>query len=109
MHHTTAKETSIHSINVYDQLSSRPTTTMSLLPTHSAATVRSLLSATPEERENVLRSVGYNIFAFPAGLVTCDFLSDSGTSTMTDVQWAACMVTFHSTLRANSQIPAQVS
>lgn len=44
----------------------------------------------PKEREEVLQEVEYNVFAFPAGLVTCDYLSDSGTSAMTDVQWAAC-------------------
>ena len=58
-------------------------------PSHIALVVRSLLAVTAEERERILRDVEYNIFAFPAGLLTCDFLSDSGTSAMTDVQWAA--------------------
>src|SRR5690242_19067844 len=58
-------------------------------PTYNTLVVRPLISSTPEERQAVLQSVEYNIFAFPAGLVTCDFLSDSGTSAMTDVQWAA--------------------
>lgn len=43
-----------------------------------------------KEREKILEEVEYNVFAFPAGLVICDYLSDSGTSAMTDVQWAAC-------------------
>jgi tryptophanase len=60
------------------------------LPAHSTAVVRSLLAVTPEDREKILQDVEYNVFAFPAGLITCDFLSDSGTSAMTDVQWAAC-------------------
>jgi len=60
-------------------------------PTHNAFIVRPLVSATPDEREAVLRSVEYNMFAFPAALLTCDYLSDSGTSAMTDVQWAAMM------------------
>lgn len=49
-------------------------------PSHIALVVRSLLAVTPGERERILRDVEYNIFAFPAGLLTCDFLSDSGTS-----------------------------
>ncbi|KAK4187540.1 putative Tryptophanase [Podospora australis] len=59
-------------------------------PAHAALVVRSLPTATAEERERILEDVEYNVFAFPAGLLTCDFLSDSGTSAMTDVQWAAC-------------------
>ncbi|KAI1504829.1 beta-eliminating lyase [Biscogniauxia marginata] len=62
-----------------------------LPPSHIAVVVRSLSTVTPEEREKILKDVEYNIFAFPAGLVTCDYLSDSGTSAMTDVQWAALM------------------
>ena len=60
-----------------------------LPPTHNALVVRSLLAVTPEERRKVLEDVEYNVFAFPAGLVCCDYLSDSGTSAMTDIQWAA--------------------
>jgi len=63
---------------------------VALPPSHSAVVVRPLIFTTPEEREKILEDVEYNIFAFPAGLLTCDFLSDSGTSAMTDVQWAAC-------------------
>ncbi|KAI1385611.1 beta-eliminating lyase [Hypoxylon trugodes] len=62
-----------------------------LPPSHSAVVVRSLLNVTPEEREEILKDVEYNVFAFPAGLITCDYLSDSGASAMTDVQWAALM------------------
>ncbi|KAK4205438.1 putative Tryptophanase [Triangularia verruculosa] len=60
-------------------------------PAHAALVVRSLPTASAEERERILEDVEYNVFAFPAGLLTCDFLSDSGTSAMTDVQWAALM------------------
>lgn len=59
-------------------------------PAHVALVVRSLPTATAAERERILEDVEYNVFAFPAGLLTCDFLSDSGTSAMTDLQWAAC-------------------
>ncbi|KXJ87312.1 tryptophanase [Microdochium bolleyi] len=60
-------------------------------PTHNALVVRSLLEVTREERRRVLEDVEYNVFAYPAGMVTCDFLSDSGTSAMTDIQWAAML------------------
>ncbi|KAL3683446.1 hypothetical protein R1sor_001468 [Riccia sorocarpa] len=60
-------------------------------PSHNAVVVRSLLTTTSMEREQILRDIEYNIFAFPAALVTCDFLTDSGTSAMTDIQWAAVM------------------
>ncbi|GAP85236.1 putative tryptophanase [Rosellinia necatrix] len=58
-------------------------------PSHQALVVRPILSASAQERQEILEDVEYNIFAFPAGLVTCDYLSDSGTSAMTDIQWAA--------------------
>ncbi|WYZ43955.1 hypothetical protein EsH8_VII_000391 [Colletotrichum jinshuiense] len=60
-------------------------------PSHNALVVRPHIAITPAEREEVLRSVEYNVFAFPAALLTCDYLSDSGTSAMTDVQWAAML------------------
>ncbi|MFH1218379.1 MAG: tryptophanase [Candidatus Peregrinibacteria bacterium] len=45
---------------------------------------------TPEQRAKVLESVGLNVFYFPSEMITgCDFLSDSGTTTMTNEQWAA--------------------
>jgi len=47
-------------------------------------------SFTAEERAKMLEKVGLNVFFFPAEMITgCDFLSDSGTTTMTDEQWAA--------------------
>ncbi|MDD7463414.1 MAG: tryptophanase [Anaerococcus sp.] len=42
-----------------------------------------------EQRERALKATHYNEFAFPAGLLTIDMLSDSGTTAMTDVQWSA--------------------
>ena len=71
---------------------STPIPKMSLQPpSHTALVVRSLPTVTAKEREKILKDVEYNVFAFPAGLLTCDFLSDSGTSAMTDVQWSALM------------------
>lgn len=71
-------------------------------PTHKVMVVRPLASTTPEEREKALREIEYNVFAFPASLVTCDFLSDSGTSAMTDLQWAACKILKATSLRATA-------
>jgi tryptophanase len=43
-----------------------------------------------KERMAVLEKAGYNVFFFPAEMISgCDFLSDSGTTTMTNEQWAA--------------------
>jgi tryptophanase len=45
---------------------------------------------TPEERAAALDEAGLNVFNYPAQMVTgCDLLSDSGTTTMTNEQWAA--------------------
>ncbi|MBI2034495.1 MAG: tryptophanase [Candidatus Levybacteria bacterium] len=45
---------------------------------------------TREERMKKLEDVGWNVFYFPSEMITgCDLLSDSGTTTMTDEQWAA--------------------
>jgi len=43
-----------------------------------------------KERTKALEKVGLNVFGFPAEMITgCDFLSDSGTTTMTNKQWAS--------------------
>ncbi len=45
---------------------------------------------TAAERAEMLESVGLNVFYFPAEMITgCDLLSDSGTTAMTNEQWAA--------------------
>lgn len=50
---------------------------------------RNIPNVTMEQRERALKSTHYNEFAFPAGMLTVDMLSDSGTTAMTDVQWSA--------------------
>ncbi|KAK4225230.1 putative Tryptophanase [Podospora fimiseda] len=60
-------------------------------PAHAALIVRSLPTVTAEERKKILEDVEYNVFAFPAALLTCDFLSDSGTSALVDLSMAALM------------------
>ncbi len=50
---------------------------------------RNIPEVTVEQREKALKATHYNEFAFPAGMLTIDMLSDSGTTAMTDVQWSA--------------------
>lgn len=44
-----------------------------------------------KEREALLRQSGFNVFGIPAEKVTIDLLTDSGTSAMSDDQWAGLM------------------
>ena len=54
--------------------------------------VRHLPEVTVEQRERALNATHWNEFAFPAGMLTVDMLSDSGTTAMTDLQWSALML-----------------
>jgi len=46
-----------------------------------------------KERTKTLEKAGLNVFCFPAEMITgCDFLSDSGTTTMTNKQWASLLL-----------------
>jgi tyrosine phenol-lyase len=45
----------------------------------------------PEEREQRLLEAGYNLFNVPAEAIFIDLLTDSGTSAMSDAQWAGIM------------------
>ena len=56
-------------------------------PRSFAYVKRNIPQVTVEQRERALRSTHYNEFAFPAGMLTVDMLSDSGTTAMTDLQW----------------------
>ncbi|MCK4481282.1 MAG: tryptophanase, partial [Candidatus Lokiarchaeota archaeon] len=51
--------------------------------------VRTIKYVTKEQREYALEKTEYSMFSFPADLIFVDFLSDSGSGTMTDFQWAA--------------------
>ncbi len=54
--------------------------------------VEPLRSTTRRERESLLKQAGLNPFGIPAEKVTIDLLTDSGTSAMSDNQWAGIMV-----------------
>lgn len=45
-----------------------------------------------EERDQLIRQVGFNVFQVPAEKIYVDLLTDSGTSAMSDNQWAGMMI-----------------
>jgi tyrosine phenol-lyase len=54
--------------------------------------VEPLRFVSPEERAEHLRRAGLNLFAVPADSIYVDLLTDSGTSAMSDSQWAGLMI-----------------
>jgi tryptophanase len=53
--------------------------------------VEPIRPVTRREREALLKQSGFNIFGIPADKVFIDLLTDSGTSAMSDDQWAGLM------------------
>jgi len=54
--------------------------------------VEPIKTTTKEEREALIKEAGYNIFLLPAESIFVDLLTDSGTSAMSDNQWAGLML-----------------
>lgn len=54
--------------------------------------VEPIRRTTREEREKLIRTAGFNVFAIPADAIYVDLLTDSGTSAMSDNQWAGMML-----------------
>ena len=61
------------------------------IPSAYNLVIRTTHWLTKQQRASVQKATEYNVFAYPASMLVCDFLSDSGTSAMTDVQWAAML------------------
>ncbi len=59
------------------------------VPVNKPLVIRTIKQVTKEQREYALEKTEYSMFSFPADLIFVDFLSDSGSGTMTDYQWAA--------------------
>ncbi len=50
--------------------------------------VEPLQMSSKEERSRLIREMGYNVFNLPSESILVDLLTDSGTSAMSDSQWA---------------------
>ncbi|MBD3198284.1 MAG: tryptophanase [Candidatus Lokiarchaeota archaeon] len=58
------------------------------VPSKKSLVVRNIKNVSKKQREEALKKTEYNMFSFPADLLVLDFLSDSGSGAMTDLQWS---------------------
>ncbi|HLD36208.1 MAG TPA: tryptophanase, partial [Planctomycetota bacterium] len=65
---------------------------MSMLPPFKIKSVEPVYTTTRDYRIKRIKQVGYNPFLLPATDITVDLLTDSGTSAMSDRQWAGIMM-----------------
>ena len=54
--------------------------------------VEPIKKTTRQERDQLIRKAGFNVFGLPAESIYVDLLTDSGTSAMSDSQWAGIMM-----------------
>ncbi len=54
--------------------------------------VEPIRRTTIETRKKLIEEVGFNVFSLPSESIYIDLLTDSGTSAMSDKQWAAMMI-----------------
>ncbi|MBN1406584.1 MAG: tryptophanase [Calditrichaceae bacterium] len=54
--------------------------------------VEPITTTTRKQRDKLIEKAGYNIFLLPAESIFIDLLTDSGTSAMSDEQWAGMML-----------------
>jgi tryptophanase len=59
------------------------------VPASKTLIIRTIKDVTVDQRSIAQKETEYNVFSFPADLLVVDFLSDSGTTSMTDLQWAS--------------------
>ncbi|MBN2356036.1 tryptophanase [candidate division KSB1 bacterium] len=54
--------------------------------------VEPIKKTTRDQRDHLIRKAGFNVFNLPAESIYVDLLTDSGTSAMSDNQWAGIMI-----------------